>query len=234
MARRSAAQRAATKRMIAGLKRSRSRRRSGGGVVVLANPKRRSGGKRRRRRSVVVMANPRRRRSLRRNARHIGRRRRRRNPAGDVMEAVKNVLKVGLPAVVAGAAFGLVDAKLLTANNVSQPIRYGSKVGFALALGLLFRKNPELAAATMGGVLGSLGSDAAASLGGGTPAAPTTTAAVKGIGALLREDRQAMGLLLTEMQGMGYSVENNVSLGRGLGSVGVGDDTEQFTDVNLG
>jgi len=204
-------------------------------VVVLANPRK---GKRRRRRarSVVVMANPRRRRRhLRRNARHIGRRRRRRNPmGGGVMMAVKNVVKVGLPAILAGGSFGLLDARLLA--DKSAPIRYGGKVAYALALGLLFRKNPLLAASTMGGVLGSFGSDLAAKLGGGTPAAPTTTAAVKGIGALLREDRQAMGVLIQELNGMGLSVDNDVSLqgfGR-MGAVGVGDDTEQFNDVNLG
>jgi hypothetical protein len=227
--RRSAAQIAAFKRMIAGRRASLARRApSRGGVVVLANPRKR---KRRRARSAVVMSNPRR-RSVRHNARHIGRRRRRRNPAGGVMMAVKSVVKVGLPAILAGGSFGLLDSRLLA--DKSTPIRYAGKVGYALALGLLFRRNPLLAASAMGGVLGSFGSDLAAKLGGGTPAAPTTTAAVKGIGALLREDRQAMGLLIQEMNGMGLTVDNDVSLGRGLGAVGVGDDTEQFNDVNLG
>lgn len=151
------------------------------------------------------------------------------------MEAVKNVVKVGLPAILAGGSFGLLDSKVL--SGFSDPIRFGGKVAYALALGILFRKNPTLSAATMGGVLGSFGSDLAAKLGGGTPAAPTTTAAVKGIGALLREDRQAMGLLVQEMQGMGLTVDNDVSLqgfGRSMGTVGVGDDTEQYNDVNLG
>jgi hypothetical protein len=232
MARRSAAQRAAFKKMIAARRASLARRRrpARGGVVVLANPSKRR--KRRRSRSVVVMSNPRRRRRLRTNARRIGRRHRRRNPAGGVIMAVKNVVKVGLPAILAGGSFGLLDSRLLA--DKSTPIRYAGKVGYALALGLLFRKNPLLAASAMGGVLGSFGSDLAAKLGGGTAAAPTTTAAVKGIGALLREDRAAMGLLIQEMNGMGLTVDNDVSLSRAMGAVGVGDDSEQFNDVNLG
>lgn len=227
--RRSAAQRAAFKKMIAGRRASLARRApSRGGVVVLANPRKR---KRRRARSVVV-SNPRRRRRVRHNARHIGRRRRRRNPGGGVMMAVKGLVKVGLPAVLAGGSFGLLDARLLA--DKSTAVRYAGKAAYALALGVLFRRNPILAASTMAGVLGSLGSDLAAKLGGGTVAAPTPLAAVKGISALLREDRGAMGLLIQEMNGMGLTVDNDVSLGRGLGAVGVGDDSEQFNDVNLG
>lgn len=230
--RRSAAQKAAFRKMIAGLKASRGRR-SRGAVTVIANPRRRSR-KRRRSRSVVVMANPRRRRR-RVHMRHNPRfRRRRRNPG--MGDTVKSFAKVAVPAVLSGASFGLLDAKVLSANNLSQPVRYAAKAAYALALGFLFRKNPVLSASAMGGVLGGLGSDVAAQLGGGTPAAPSTTAAVKGIGALLREDPQAMGLLVQQMQGMGYAVDNNVSLSRmrGLGTVGVGDDTEAYNDVNLG
>jgi len=232
--RRSAAQKAAFRKMIAGLKASRGRRSRGGGVTVIANPRRRAR-KRRRSRSVVVMANPRRRRR-RVHMRHNPRfhRRRRRNPG--MGDTVKSMAKVAIPAVLSGASFGLLDAKLLVANNLSQPVRYAVKAAYALVLGILFRKNPVASAAAMGGVLGSLGSDVAATLGGGTPAAPTTTAAVKGIGALLREDPQAMGLLVQQMNGLGYVVDNNVSLSRlrGMGTVGVGDDTESYNDVNLG
>lgn len=234
--RRSAAQKAAFRKMIAGLKASRGRRsRRGGGVTVIANPRRRSR-KRRRSRSVVVMANPRRRRRrfhMRSNPR-FRRRRHRRNPGIGGM--VKGFFKVAVPSVLSGASFGLVDAKLLAPQNFSQPVRYAAKAAYALALGFLFRKNPLLSASAMGGVLGGLGSDVAATLGGGTPVATTTTAAVKGIGALLREDPQAMGLLVQQMEGMGYVVDNNVNLSRlrGMGTVGVGDDTEQYNDVNLG
>lgn len=144
------------------------------------------------------------------------------------MEMVKGVFKIGVPAILAGGSFGLLDSRVL--STMSAPVRYAGKIGYALALGILFRKNPVLAAATMGGVLGSFGSDLAAQLGGGTPAAPTAVAAVKGIGALLREDSAAMGLLVQEMGRMGLSVDNNVS----LGTTGVGDDVETFNDVNLG
>lgn len=235
MAKRSAAQRAATRRMIAANRAARARRRSGGGAVVVVNPRRRTR-KRRRSRSVVVMANPRRRRRrvhMRHNPR-FRRRRHRRNPGMGSM--VKSLVKVAVPSVLGGASFGLLDAKVLAPNNLSTPVRYAAKAGYALALGLLFRKNPLLAASAMGGVLGSIGSDVAAQFGGGTPAAPTAVAAVKGIGALLREDPQAMGLLVQQMGSMGYVVDNNVSLSRmgRMGAVGVGDDTESYNDVNLG
>jgi hypothetical protein len=234
--RRSAAQKAAFRKMIAGLRASRARRGPRrGGVVVLANPKRRS--KRRRSRSVVVMANPRRRRrrAFGRNVAMRRGRRRRRNPGGAVMGTVTGLFKIGVPAILAGGSFGLIDSRLLA--TASTPVRYAVKAAYALALGVLFRRNPTMSAATMGGVLGSFGSDLAAKLGGGTPAAPTAAAAAAGIGVLLREDRAAMGLLVQEMGRMGLAigpVDNN-GLGR-LGTTGVGDDggVQNFSDVNLG
>lgn len=220
--RRSAAQKAATRKMIAANKRkgrggghAKRKKRHAPAARVARRRRRRGGG------NVGLVMVPSGRRKVTVTARRF-------NPGGSIGAALKSVVSVGVPAVLAGGTFGLIDARVL--SKYSDPIRYGGKVAYSLLLGILFRKNPILSAATMGGVLGSFGSDLAAKLGGGTAAAPNSTAAVKGIGALLREDTQAMGLLIQEMRGMGLNVDNNVS----LGAVGVGEDMERYDDVNLG
>jgi hypothetical protein len=166
------------------------------------------------------MANP-----TRRMRRH--RRRRRRNPGG-MGRAIGTFLKVGIPSVMAGGLFGLVDSKLLA--DKSAIIRVAGKIGTAAALGLVFRKNPLLAISTMSGILGTIGYEQAINLSGGM-VAPTPAAAVKGINALIRDDPQTMGVLIQGMRGMGLQLDSQVSLGSQALDVAPAD---RFVDVNLG
>lgn len=122
-----------------------------------------------------------------------------------MMGAVSMLFKAGTVAALAGGGFGLVDAKLL--GDSSPIVRVGVKIGAAAVAGLVLRKHPIAAAATIGSIIGAASYSGALSLAGGV-SAPTPTAAVKGMGLLLRSDKRAMGVLIQQMQGMGLQVLN--------------------------
>lgn len=216
MAHRSPAQKAAFRRMIAARKASiagkprRRRRRRNNPSAALANPRRR-----RRRRSLA-----RRRRNpstslTRMNPMSRRARRRRRNPGGAIMESVKLLFKAGVPGVIGGGVFGVIDAKLLA--DASPIVRVGSKVGVAWLAGLLLRRHPIAAASAIGGIIGSASYSGAMSMAGGV-SAPSTVAAVKGMGVLLRTDKRALGILIEQMKGIGLTVMNATpKLGAGAG-----------------
>ncbi len=221
--RRTAAQRRAFRRMIAGLKKSRGRvkrRRSGARratVVVKTNPRKRRKSMARRRRTArrhvttAILVNPSRKRRVRRrrlgsglHRRRRGVHRRRRNPGGMLSGLVGSTIRVGVPALIGGAAIGFVDARFL--SKYTPAVRIGAKVAGAAALGVVLRKKPELAKAAMAGMLGTLGYEQGVTFGGGMVAKSGAEAA-KGAGALIRDDPQAMGALVSSLQSMGLSLE---------------------------
>jgi hypothetical protein len=227
--RRSVAQRRAFKRMLAGLKkfkarfsrkkkrRARPRRKRPAAVVVV----KRNGGKhmarrhkrKGRRRTTVVMVNPRRHRR-RKARRHHGRRR---NPGGFVGALISQTVRVGIPALVAGAGLGVVDAKLLPKLN---PLaRTGIKVGIAAVGGAVLRKKPEIAKPLIAAVLGTIGYEQGVRFAGGV-IAPTAAEGAKQLSALVREDPLAMGYLVQSMRGMGLQIDTSASLsGMGQGDL---------------
>lgn len=115
------------------------------------------------------------------------------------------LFKAGIPAALGGGAFGFIDAKLL--GDSSPIVRVGVKIAAAGVAGLVLRKHPIAAAATIGSIVGAASYSGALTLAGGMTA-PTPTAAVKGMGLLLRSDRRAMGVLIEQMRGMGLQVLN--------------------------
>jgi hypothetical protein len=234
--RRSAAQRAAFRKMIAGLKRHR-----GGKSRRRRNPRKRGGSHmarrrthRSRRRAAVIMVNPRRRRrahARRRNPSHRRRRfSRRRNPgmsSGGIKGAVRSVFMAAIPAVGAGFVANFIDAKFLSAQNIV--VRVLAKVAQAAAAAMLFRGKPVMAYSAMGGVLGSIGGDFGTQFAGGAVVGATPVAKAAGVAALITEDPRTMGVLVEGMRGMGYQIDSNVSLGDAA-SLPVGS----YQDVNLG
>lgn len=122
------------------------------------------------------------------------------------MGTVGLLFKSGIPAAAVGGAFGFLDAKVL--SDWSPIARVGTKIGVAAVAGLALRKHPIAAASTIGAIIGSASYSGALTLAGGV-SAPSTTAAVKGIGLMLRSDRRAMGVLLEQMKGMGLQVINS-------------------------
>jgi hypothetical protein len=226
--RRSAAQRAAFKRMVAGLKRHRSKKRRSGrspssGGTVRRRRRRRAAPRRayrraaprriyrtsRRRRGggqVVVVMNPRRRRARITNP---GRRVRfRRHNPGGVGGIISSVLGAGIPALLAGGATGFVDAKFL--SSMSPIARIGSKVALAAAIGLALRKRPALAGAAMAGVIGTLGYETGVRVGGGV-VATSKPEAMSQLGILINEDPRARGELGAYYSNMGALVPSSAA-----------------------
>lgn len=189
---------------------------------------RRRHSRRRRSRAMVVMTNPRRRRrgrSLTRRRRHG--RRRMRNPGGPGFKgALRSVFMVGVPAIGAGALANFVDAKFLADKHIV--IRVLAKVVQAALAGMMFRRRPVVAYASMGAIIGSIGGDFGTRLAGGAVVGATPIAKAQGVAALIEEDPRTMGVLVEGMRGMGYQIDNNVSLGGELPGGG------QYQDVNLG
>lgn len=121
------------------------------------------------------------------------------------MGTVGLLFKSSVPAALVGGAFGLVDAKLL--DDASPIVRVGTKIGAAAVAGLVLRRHPIAAASTIGAIIGSASYGGALNLAGGV-SAPNPSAAVKGLGLMLRTDKRAMGLLVQQMSGMGMQIIN--------------------------
>jgi hypothetical protein len=188
--------------------------------------------RRTRRRNAIVYANRARRRHRRHNAfvyanRGHGRRRRR-NPGGaaGIMGKVRNVLAMSLPAVAGGFVAGFVDSKFLAGKNAV--IRYGAKVGLAVVAGIALSKRPAAAAAAMGGIIGTIGSDLGVKMGGGVVAS-SKAAGMKELAAMAADDGDLALLMREELSGygLGLIVQDQPGRGDGLGesdSEGMGDE----------
>jgi len=191
--------------------------------------------RRRARRAAVIMMNPRRRRRRHSRARFHPRRRRRHhvrrriNPGmgGGIKGALKNAFMVGVPAIGAGFVSNFVDAKWLSDKHVV--IRMGAKLVEATLAGLFFRRRPVIAFASMGAILGSIGGEFGVRAAGGVVVGSSPVSKGQGAAALITEDPRAMGVLVTTMQGMGYQLDQNVSLGD-YPALQPGS----YADVNLG
>lgn len=152
------------------------------------------------------------------------------------MEGTKLFFKAGVPAVVTGGAFGVVDAKLLA--DASPIVRVGTKIGAAWATGLLLRRHPIAAAGAIGGIVGSASYSGAMSLAGGV-SEPSPASAIKGLGVLLRSDKRNMGILINTMSGLGLTVMQATPKLGAAGGVGPrlvnsSSPGQQVGTVNLG
>lgn len=236
---RTPAQKAAFRRMIAGLRayksgsggksRRKARRKAKAAtVVVVRNPrrKRRKNSKgarimakhrRTRRHGTVARKNPHR-KHRRRNPAHR-RHRRRRNPGGGGMVSiVKSTIASAIPAIAAGGVMAILDAKLL--GDKAMPVQVLGKLAAAAGVGYLLRNRPRTSALAMGAMLGGLGYQLAAKLNGGVVAASPKDAA-KEISALIRQDPRAMASLVRtdgslnttpSLSGMGSSMGDGTAL----------------------
>lgn len=240
MARRTAAQRAATRRMIAARRRqlrtkhrthhkrrhhhtrAKARRRTMPTALII-NPRRRRRHhvkrrhhhtrSRRRRAGAIMLINPRRRR------RHLSRHRRRINPARGAIGAVKHVLAVGIPATLAGGLVGVADSKLIGGLNPYANV--GIKVGAGLLSAVALRRWPTVSAAVAGAIFGGIGYQQGVKLGGGVVVSNAATG-MKALAAMAAEDEELMGVLDTELNGMGLTIEAAGGGTNGMGDVDLG------------
>lgn len=191
--------------------------------------------RRRRARAAVIMMNPRRRRRRRHHRPHRVRRhhRRRRNPGfgTGIKSALRQTFMTGIPAIVAGGLSGFIDSKFLSARSLL--LRIAAKIGEAAAAGMLLRRRPVAAYAAMGAIIGSVGYEQGVAFAGGVIAGASPAAKAAGVQALITEDPRTMGVLVRSMQGMGYTLDQNVSLGAGT-ALDSGLPVNSYTDVNLG
>lgn len=141
--------------------------------------------------------------------------------------AVRQVFMAGVPALAGGFAANFIDTKWLSTQNPL--VRIGAKVAEAAIAAVLFRKKPVIAYATMGAILGSIGGDYGTQFAGGVVVGSAPAAKAAGVAALITEDPRTMGVLVEGMRGMGYSIDNNVSLGDPQAL-----PAGSYQDVNLG
>lgn len=121
--------------------------------------------------------------------------RRRRNP-GLIVDTIKSAL----PAAATGAAIGALDAKVLAGRPAIVGVL--AKVGIGIGAALALKKKPALARSVADGAFATLGYQAGIKMLGGVlgGAAKDVT---QGVAELVAEDEEAMGVLATELQGMG-------------------------------
>ncbi len=246
---RSAAQRRAFRKMLAGLKRhkarknpgrkrrkgARARRRKTTTVVVATNPRRkrrrnsRGGSHMAKRRRRARRANPARRHHRRRH--HNPRRRRYRNPGGGgVVSMVKSTIAAAIPAMAAGAGLAIVDAKLF--KDKAMPAQVVGKLILATGAGYLLRSRPRTSALVMGAVLGGLGYQLAAQAAGGI-VAPTKEDAAKKMAALVYANRSMANLV--NVNGTLRTQPTLSGMGQSMGDGGTALPTMPIYDpVNLG
>ena len=150
------------------------------------------------------------------------RRRRRHNPAG-MAGAVRSISSAAIPGVVAGLGAGLLDSAVL--GGQSMLIRIGAKVALAGAGGLLLRSNPVRAAAFIGGMLSTAAYEGGVKAAGGL-VAHNKPAGMKELAGMAAEDEASLGLLQTELRGLGLLEEDH----------GLGDFEPDLGDLepNLG
>lgn len=241
---RTAAQRRAFRKMLAGLKRHKARKNPG--------RKRRRGRARRRKTTVTVTTNPRRRR--RKNSRggsHMAKRRhrrrnpgrrhhrrrhhnphhrrhRRRNPAmGGIL---RSTISAAVPSAAAGAVVALADAKFF--GDKSMGVNVLGKLAIAAGLGYALRNRPRTSALVMGSIFGTLAYQIVAKAQGGIVAADKTDATKK-MAALVYADRRMAALV--ERSGALRTQPTLSGMGQSMGDGGTALPTMPIYDpVNLG
>ncbi len=109
-------------------------------------------------------------------------------------------MKALVPGALGGAFMGFVDSKFL--GDKALPIQVLGKLVMAAGAGMLLRKRPAAAYATMGAILGAAGYGFGVRAGGGVVAASTATG-MKELAILAANDQRAMGLLQSNLQDMG-------------------------------
>lgn len=242
---RTPAQKAAFRRMIAGLhrhqarknprrkKRARARRRKTT-VTVTTNPRRR---RRKNSRGGTHMAKHRRRRTRtnpgrrhRRRNPHHHRRHRRRNPGGGMGGIVKRTIAAAVPSMAAGAVVAIADAKLFADKPMGLQVL--GKLIMVGGAGYLLRNRPHTAALVMGSIFGTLAYQLAANAAGGM-VAPDKTDATKKIAALVYADRRMAALV--ERNGQLRTQPTLSGMGQAMGEGGTALPTMPIYDpVNLG
>jgi len=245
---RTPAQKAAFRRMIAGLKahkarknpgrkkrrRGRARRRKTTTVVVSTNPRRK---RRKNSRGGSIMAKRRRRSRTNPGRRHHRRRNphrrhhRRRNPGGGGMVSiVKSTIAAAIPSMAAGGGLALIDSKLF--KDKAMPVQVIGKLGLAAGAGYLLRGRPRTAALVMGAIMGGLGYQLVAQAAGGV-VAPDKPAAAKAMAALVYADRRMAALV--NSNGTLRTQPTLSGMGQSMGDGGTALPTMPIYDpVNLG
>lgn len=205
---RSAAQRRAFRKMLAGLRRHKARKNPGRKrrgrarrrkttTVVVTNPRRK---RRKNSRGGSIMAKRRRRRSRTNPGRRHHRRRnphrrhhRRRNPGGGgLVTIVKSTIAAAIPSMAAGAGLAIIDSKVF--KDKAMPVQVIGKLGLAAGLGYALRGRPRTACLVMGAIMGGLGYQLAAQAAGGV-VAPDKQDAAKKMAALVYADRRMASLV---------------------------------------
>ena len=181
-------------------------------AALIANPRRRRRGAKRRR-NVLVSTNP--------------RRRRRRNPGFNVGGIVSQVMREAIPATIAGAVVGFIDAKVAGRSAL---ISYGTKVALAIVGQAVGHKLPMgIGSAITSAAFASIGYGFGIKMGGGVVAG-SKEATAKELAAMAAEDGEMASILGAELAGMGVLV--------GMGEEGdpgvMGDDVDGLTDGGIG
>lgn len=244
---RTAAQRRAFRKMLAGLKRhkarknpgrkkrrGRARRRKNPSTAVATNPRRK---RRKSSRGGSIMAKRRRRRTRTNPGRRHHRRRthhrrhRRRNPGGGgIVSIVKTTIASAIPAMAAGGAMAFVDSKLF--KDKAMPVQVVGKLALAAGAGYLLRNRPRTAALVMGAVMGGVAYQLVAQANGGV-VAPDQQDAGKKMAALVYANRRMASLV--NQNGSLRTQPSLSGMGQGMGDGGTALPTMPIYDpVNLG
>ena len=159
----------------------------------------------------------RKRRHGKKHRKHHGRRRH--NPA--MLKGLGGtVMKIGLPAVAAGAAAGFIESKFLGGKSVL--IRGLARVGMGLAAAVGLKRNPLRAAAAAGAIIGGIGNEQGIRLGGGL----VLSSKVHGMQELAEEmsaDSEMAEIFSEKMSGLGTVVEMRA----------IADDGGEVGDANV-
>lgn len=164
-----------------------------------------------------------------------GHRRRRRNPGipQKWKDTGKKVALFAIPAVLAGAAGNLLEAKALGGRSLL--IRGGVRAVLAGVTSLLVgRKHPMAAGVAMGALLGPIGGELGTKLGGGL----VLTSAKKGMGEIVQmaaDSEEIMEALVEEgkIQGIGVVLdESGMSDDDDMGDDGEGEMGDEGADMD--
>jgi len=247
---RTPAQRAAFRRMLAGLRaykaggkarrkkrsgrKAHARRRKTTTVVVATNPRRK---RRKNSRGGSIMAKRRRRRTRtnpgrRHHRRHNPHRRhRRRNPGGGgIMTIVKSTIASAIPSMATGATLAIVDSKLF--KDKALPVQVIGKLGLAAGAGYLLRGRPRTACLVMGAIMGGIGYQLAANAAGGI-VAPDKQSTAKAMQALVYANPRMAALV--NRDGSLRTQPSLSGMGQSMGDGGTALPTMPIYDpVNLG
>lgn len=133
--------------------------------------------------------------------------------------------RAAIPGAIGGAVAGIVDSKL-PAHWGTLP-RISVKLAAAAAGGMALRNKPMAAASFIGAMVGTSAYEAAIRVVGGGTVAATRPAGMKELASMAAEDEQSLGLLQSELSGLGL-LEGAGDLEPNLGDVepSLGDEVE--------